>query len=94
MEKAAQEARLIELSKPEKKNKVVSKLMASLSKKYERLKEIYGELEITPPLPLLEQNPSLPLGQKRKAIELEPVVRIAGLECDRSLLEGVKFVSI
>ncbi|GJZ54004.1 hypothetical protein Tco_0608889 [Tanacetum coccineum] len=57
--------------------------MASLSKKYERLKEIYGELEITPSLPLLEQNPSLPLGQKRKAIELEPVtyfVEYTGLE--------------
>ncbi|GJY54702.1 hypothetical protein Tco_0446366 [Tanacetum coccineum] len=31
--------------------------------------------------------------RKRKALELEHKVRIAGLECDRSLPEGVKFVN-
>ncbi|GJS37705.1 retrovirus-related pol polyprotein from transposon TNT 1-94 [Tanacetum coccineum] len=31
--------------------------------------------------------------RKRKALELEHEVRIAGLECDRSLSEGVKFVN-
>ncbi|GKD76038.1 hypothetical protein Tco_1334320 [Tanacetum coccineum] len=87
MENVAQEARLIELSKPEKHDaefKVLQrehldklkKLREVKKKRFYQLKEIYGELEITPSLPLLEQNPSLPLGQKRKAIELEPVVRI------------------
>ncbi|GJX94451.1 hypothetical protein Tco_0349037 [Tanacetum coccineum] len=46
--------------------------MTSLSNKYERLKEILSELGINPSLPLPEQDLSLSLSQKRKAIELEP----------------------
>ncbi|GJX12639.1 hypothetical protein Tco_0204397 [Tanacetum coccineum] len=46
---------------PKKKNKVVGELMQSLSKKYERVKEIPGELGINPTLPLPEQYPSLSL---------------------------------
>ncbi|GJS60987.1 hypothetical protein Tco_0655771 [Tanacetum coccineum] len=37
--------------------------------------------------------PSLSSSRKRKALELEPEVRIAGLECNRSLLEGILFVN-
>nr|GEY61392.1 protein kinase superfamily protein [Tanacetum cinerariifolium] len=55
------------------------------------LKEIPGELGINPSL--LEQDPSLSSSQKRKALELEPGVRIASLECNRSLPEGVQFVN-
>ncbi|GKB55437.1 hypothetical protein Tco_0906190 [Tanacetum coccineum] len=72
-----------------KENKVVSKLMESLSKKYERLKEIPVEHGIKPSFPLPKQDPSLSSSRKRKQIELEPEVRIASLECDRSLPEGV-----
>nr|GEW16142.1 hypothetical protein [Tanacetum cinerariifolium] len=74
---------------PNKKNKVVEDLMASLQKQYERLKLILGEIGISPSLPALEQVPSLSLGRKSKAQELEPKVCILGLECNRSLPEGV-----
>ncbi|GKG57147.1 hypothetical protein Tco_0584573, partial [Tanacetum coccineum] len=47
--------------------------MTSLSKKYERLKEILGELGINPTLPLPEQAYFLSSSRKR------PEVRIAGL---------------
>ncbi|GKE18292.1 hypothetical protein Tco_1425869 [Tanacetum coccineum] len=53
---------------PKKRNKVVRKLMTSLSNKYKRPKEISGELGINPSLPLPGQDPSLPLSRKRKAI--------------------------
>ncbi|GJT02318.1 retrovirus-related pol polyprotein from transposon TNT 1-94 [Tanacetum coccineum] len=76
---------------PKKKNKVVGELMQALSKKYERIKEIPGELGINPSLP--EQDPSLSSSQKRKTLELEHGVRIASLECNRSLPEGVQFVN-
>ncbi|GKE75695.1 hypothetical protein Tco_1537736 [Tanacetum coccineum] len=56
---------------PQKRNKVVGELMESLSKKYERLKEIPGELRINPSLPSSEQVPSLSSSRKRKALELE-----------------------
>ncbi|GJX40770.1 hypothetical protein Tco_0255760 [Tanacetum coccineum] len=78
---------------PKNKNKVVSELMTSLSKKCEWLKEIPGELGINPSLPLPEQDLSLSSSRKRKQIELEPEVHIAGLECDRSLHEGFQFVN-
>ncbi|GJT86688.1 hypothetical protein Tco_1068405 [Tanacetum coccineum] len=47
----------------------------------------------SPSLPAPEQIPSLSTGRKRKAQKLEPKVRIPGLECNRSLLEGVQFVN-
>ncbi|GJW31293.1 hypothetical protein Tco_0051325 [Tanacetum coccineum] len=52
-----------------------------------------GEHGINPSLLLYEQDPSLSSSRKRKALELEPEVRIAGLECNRSLLEGIMFVN-
>ncbi|GJV68014.1 putative reverse transcriptase domain-containing protein [Tanacetum coccineum] len=33
-------------------------------------------------------------GRKKKKMELEPEIRIPGLECDKSLLEGISFVNI
>ncbi|GKC08794.1 hypothetical protein Tco_1000404 [Tanacetum coccineum] len=77
---------------PKKKNKVVGELMTSLGKKYERLKMIPEEIRINPSLPAPEQVLSLSSRRKRKAQELELEVRIPGLECNRSLLEGVQFV--
>ncbi|GJV94041.1 hypothetical protein Tco_1541854 [Tanacetum coccineum] len=78
---------------PKKKNKVVGELMTSLGKKYERLKVIPGEIGINPSLPTPKQVPSLSSGRKRKAQELEPEVHIPGIECNRSLPEGVQFVN-
>ncbi|GJU26671.1 hypothetical protein Tco_1165292 [Tanacetum coccineum] len=75
-----------------KKNKMVSELMTSLSNKYERLKQILGELGISLSLPISKQDISLPR-RKGKAIELEPETYIDGLHCHRELPEGVKFVN-
>ncbi|GJZ69693.1 hypothetical protein Tco_0633243 [Tanacetum coccineum] len=72
----------------EKKKKVVEDLMTSLSKKYDRLKVIPGELGINPTLHTLEQVPFISSVRKRKVQELEPEIRIPGLECNRSLPEG------
>ncbi|GJY56013.1 hypothetical protein Tco_0455128, partial [Tanacetum coccineum] len=78
---------------PKKKNKVVGELMTSLGKKYDRLKVISIELGIHPTLSAPKQVPSLSSGRKRKTQELEPEVRIPGLECNRSLPKGVQFVN-
>uniref|UniRef100_A0A6L2NVH0 tRNA-dihydrouridine(16/17) synthase [NAD(P)(+)]-like n=1 Tax=Tanacetum cinerariifolium TaxID=118510 RepID=A0A6L2NVH0_TANCI len=64
---------------PKKKNKVVGELMTSLSKKYERLNVIPGELGIKPSLPAPEQVPFLSSGRKRKAQEWEPETHTLGL---------------
>nr|GEV26361.1 copia protein [Tanacetum cinerariifolium] len=74
---------------PKTNNKVVGDLMTSLSKKHERLNQIPGELGIGPYLPPPKQVPLLSSGIKRKVLELEPKVCINGLECNRSLPEGI-----
>ncbi|GJS36627.1 hypothetical protein Tco_0535009 [Tanacetum coccineum] len=76
-----------------KKKKVVGELVTSLGKKYDRLKVIPEETRINLTLPTLEQVPSISLGRKRKAQELEPEVCILGLEYNRRLPEGVQFVN-
>ncbi|GJT09752.1 hypothetical protein Tco_0856794 [Tanacetum coccineum] len=48
---------------------------------------------IHPTLSAPKQVPSLSSGRKRKTQELEPEVRIPGLECNRSLPKGVNFVN-
>ncbi|GJS75370.1 hypothetical protein Tco_0725251 [Tanacetum coccineum] len=78
---------------PKKKNKLVGELMDSLSKNYDILKVIPGELGISPSLPPPKQTHSLSSSKKRKALELEPKVCIAGLECNRSLPKGIPFVN-
>nr|GEX70946.1 copia protein [Tanacetum cinerariifolium] len=57
--------------------------------------KIPKELGIQSALPALvpEQASSQTIGRKRKHIELKPEVKVHGLECNRSLLEGVPFVN-
>ncbi|GJW09629.1 retrovirus-related pol polyprotein from transposon TNT 1-94 [Tanacetum coccineum] len=78
-----------------KKNSVVKDLMTSLSKRYERLNKIPEELGIQSalPAPVPEQASSQTLGRKRKHMELEPEVKVPGLECNKSLPKGVPFVN-
>nr|GEY49417.1 hypothetical protein [Tanacetum cinerariifolium] len=76
-----------------KKNKIVSELMISLGKRYERLKKIPEELGIQSALPAPKQAPSQLSGRKRKKMELEPEICIPTLECNISLLEGISFVN-
>ncbi|GJY44567.1 hypothetical protein Tco_0432780 [Tanacetum coccineum] len=59
------------------------------------LKKIHEELRIQYALPALvpEQASSQTSGRKKKHIELEPEVKVPGLEYNRSLLEGVPFVN-
>ena len=77
-----------------KKNTIVKDLMTSLSKRYERLKKIPKELGIPSalPAPIPEQVSSQVSGRKRKHLELEPEIKVPGLECNKSLPEGVPFV--
>ncbi|GJY78567.1 hypothetical protein Tco_0484368 [Tanacetum coccineum] len=69
--------------------------MISLGKRNERLKKIHEELGIQSALPALipEQAPSQSSGRKRKHMELEPEIKVYGLECNRRLLKGVHFVN-
>ncbi|GJX18721.1 hypothetical protein Tco_0221398 [Tanacetum coccineum] len=74
-----------------KKNSIVKDLMTSLGKRYERLKKIPKELGIQSALPALVpgQVASQSSGRKRKHMELEPEIKVLGLECNRSLPDGV-----
>ncbi|GKB41375.1 hypothetical protein Tco_0886317 [Tanacetum coccineum] len=92
--------RIIELDElgpiiQKKKNSVIKDLMTTLSKRYERLKKIPNELGIQSALPalVLEQASSQTSGRKRKHMELEPEIKVPGLECNRSLPKGVPFVN-
>ncbi|GJU25377.1 hypothetical protein Tco_1163998 [Tanacetum coccineum] len=78
-----------------KKNTIVKDLMISLGKRYERLKKILGELGIQSalPTPIPEQALSQYSGKKKKRMELELEIKVPGLECNRSLLDGVPFVN-
>ncbi|GJS75230.1 hypothetical protein Tco_0725111 [Tanacetum coccineum] len=69
--------------------------MISLEKRHERPKKIPEELGIQSalPAPIPEQALSQSSGRKRKHMELEPEIKVHGLECDRSLPEGVPFVN-
>nr|GEV00439.1 zinc finger BED domain-containing protein RICESLEEPER 2 [Tanacetum cinerariifolium] len=75
-----------------KKNKVFGELMTSLGKKYHRLKVIPRKIGITPSLLTPRQALYPALGRNRMAHE-SPEVCILGLECNRSLPEGVSFVN-
>ncbi|GJV59730.1 hypothetical protein Tco_1465830 [Tanacetum coccineum] len=67
----------------------------SLSRRYERINKIPKELGIQSALPahILKQASSKSLGRKRKHMELQPKVKVPGLDYDRSLPEGVPFVN-
>ncbi|GKB49088.1 hypothetical protein Tco_0899841 [Tanacetum coccineum] len=69
--------------------------MTSLGKRYKRLKKIPEELRIQSalPAPIPEQAPSQSSRRKRKHMELKPKIKVSGLECNRSLPEGVPFVN-
>ncbi|GJS94662.1 hypothetical protein Tco_0801630 [Tanacetum coccineum] len=66
-----------------------------LRKRYERLNKIPKELGIpsTHPASVIKQASSQTSGRKRKRMELEPETKVPGLECNRSLPEGVLFVN-
>ncbi|GJW78489.1 hypothetical protein Tco_0140171 [Tanacetum coccineum] len=77
-----------------KKNTIVKDLMEFLSKRYQRLKKIPEELGIQSALPSVpKQAPSVSSQKKRKHMELEPEIKVPGLECNRSLPDGVPFVN-
>ncbi|GJY92364.1 hypothetical protein Tco_0508146 [Tanacetum coccineum] len=78
-----------------KKNSVVKDLMTYLSKRYESLKKIHKGLGIQSarPASVPEQASSQTSGRKRKHMKLEPEVKVPGLECNRSLPEGIPFVN-
>ncbi|GKB95052.1 hypothetical protein Tco_0981189, partial [Tanacetum coccineum] len=80
---------------PKKKNTVVQDLMNSLSQRYERIRKIPKELGIKSalPAPAPEQASSKSSRKKRKHMELEPEVKIPGLECNRALPKNVPFVN-
>ncbi|GJX27712.1 hypothetical protein Tco_0235791 [Tanacetum coccineum] len=78
-----------------KKSFIVKDLMTSLGKRYERLKKIPEELRIQSalPTPVPWQVASQSSRRKRKHMELEPKIKVPGLECNRSLPDGVQFVN-
>ncbi|GJW37785.1 hypothetical protein Tco_0060705 [Tanacetum coccineum] len=76
-----------------KKNKIVDELMISLGKRYERLNKILEELGIQSALLAPVQAQSQSSRRKRKHIELDPKIRVLGLECNRSLPKGVPFLN-
>ncbi|GKE30817.1 hypothetical protein Tco_1446201, partial [Tanacetum coccineum] len=78
---------------PKKSNKYVSEMITSLSKRYERLKEIPNETGLDLTLPLPEQDHSLPK-RKRKAIKLEPETYIVGFHYNRTLLKRLSDINI
>ncbi|GKD96031.1 hypothetical protein Tco_1379928 [Tanacetum coccineum] len=80
---------------PKKKNAVVQDLMNSLSRRYEMIRKISEKLGIKPalPAPAPEQASSKSLRNKRKHMELDPKIKIPGLECNRALPENVPFVN-
>ncbi|GKD45649.1 hypothetical protein Tco_1270294, partial [Tanacetum coccineum] len=80
---------------PRKKNVVVKDLMNSLSRRYERIRKIHEELEIPSalPAPIPQQASPKSSRRKRKHMELEPEIKIPGLECNRALPDNVPFVN-
>ncbi|GJV60187.1 hypothetical protein Tco_1466287 [Tanacetum coccineum] len=78
-----------------KKSSIIKDLMTSLGKRYERLKKIPEELGIQSalPAPYPWQVASQSSGRKRKHMELELEIKVPGLECNRSLPDGVPFVN-
>ncbi|GKD63618.1 hypothetical protein Tco_1305726 [Tanacetum coccineum] len=75
------------------KNAVVKDLMNSLGRRHERIRKIPKELGIKSALPAPEQASSKSSRKKRKHMELEPEIRIPGLECNRALPENVPFIN-
>nr|GEV50122.1 retrovirus-related Pol polyprotein from transposon TNT 1-94 [Tanacetum cinerariifolium] len=69
-------------------------LMNSLSRRYEMLRQILGELGIQFALLAPEEAPSQTPGRKQKHMELEPETRIPRLEFNQTLPENVPWSDI
>ncbi|GKC00892.1 hypothetical protein Tco_0987028 [Tanacetum coccineum] len=82
---------------PKKNITVVQDLMNSLSKRYERIRKIPKEhgIKSALPTPVLapKQASSKSSRKKRKHMELEPKVKIHGLEYNQALPKNVPFVN-
>ena len=78
-----------------KMNVVVHSLLKSLKLRYERLMEMPEALGIPSllPAPYTQTAPPKVSKRKRKQVELEPEIKVPGLECDRSIPEGITFVN-
>ncbi|GJU36011.1 hypothetical protein Tco_1184365 [Tanacetum coccineum] len=77
-----------------KKNAIIQDLINSLSQRYDRIRKIPEELGIKSALHALAPAPeqaSSKLRKKRKHRELEPEIKIPGLECNRALPKNVPF---
>ncbi|GJR93942.1 hypothetical protein Tco_0266116 [Tanacetum coccineum] len=61
--------------------------------KVTELDELELGIQSALPAPIPEQALSQSSGRKRKHMELEPKIKVPGLECNRSLPEGVPFVN-
>nr|GEX51833.1 hypothetical protein [Tanacetum cinerariifolium] len=75
------------------KNIMVKDLMNSLSRRYETLSQIPGELGMQSALPTPEQALSQTSRRKQKHLKLEPETRIPGLKCNQALLENFSFIN-
>ncbi|PWA92785.1 haloacid dehalogenase-like hydrolase (HAD) superfamily protein [Artemisia annua] len=70
---------------------VVAHLLETLSKRFDELRKVGKSLKAKP-LKLVTTKDTLVSNKRKKKIELEPKQFIAGLHCNTSLHEGVKFV--
>jgi hypothetical protein len=77
-----------------KNNVVVPDLLKSLKERYDRLSAMPEALNIPSLLPASTTGtaPSKATRRKRKHIESEPEIKVPGLDCDRSVPEGITFV--
>jgi hypothetical protein len=78
-----------------KNNVVVPDLLKSLNERYNRLRAMPEALNIPSllPAPTTGTASSTATKRKRKHIESEPEVKVPGLDCDRSVPEGITFVN-
>ncbi|GJV03493.1 hypothetical protein Tco_1337062 [Tanacetum coccineum] len=81
MKKAAEEAKLFAMSRPE--------VIKVVQEEAEKIGLDPRKIVVLNP----EQSLSQTSRRKRKYMELEPKVKLPGLECNRSLPEGVPFVN-
>ena len=79
-----------------KRNAVKTQLLQSLSQRYQGLARLPQELGRQPLLTGPSQQPEkseAAQSSKKRKIEKEPEIKVPGLDCNRALPEGVKFVN-
>jgi hypothetical protein len=77
-----------------KSNVVVPNLLKSLENRYKGLMEMPKTLGIPSLLPASTTQPAPKVSKrKRKQIEMEPKIKVPGLDCDSSLPEGITFMN-